>query len=435
MKRSVELRQQLAQKIDAMTVLDTKAEGRSFTEDEKAEFDILSEEVESIRTQITEAEKREAIQLAKATQASQERSKQPKEKEETKIAKKYSLLRAIDLITKGKQLDGLEGEMAKEAETEARASGLVTRGNLQIPSMLIKIPSFRDMTAGTTTAGGFTVPTDLGELIPILTPKLQTVAMGATTLTGLTSNIDFPRNDADAAAVWEGENDANAETSPTFDRIQLSPNRLGAFTDISKQVIIQSSIDMENFVRRRLNFAVSKAIDLAAINGSGSGNEPEGILNVSGIGDVDMGSPDGGAPTWAKMVEFQTDLETANADMGRIGFLTTPGVKGKLLTVEKASGTGQFILSEPGNSLLGYNFATSTQVPSTLTKGAGTNLHACIFGNWEELIIAQWAGIDIVVDPYTSSKNALITLVINSWWDVAVRHAASFVASNEINVT
>ena len=290
----------------------------------------------------------------------------------------------------------------------------------------------RDMTAGTTTAGGFTIQTDIGALIPFLDPRLVTASLGATYLTGLTSNIDFPRNNAAASAAWEGENDANAETSPTFDRIQMSPNRLGAFTDISKQLMVQSSIDVENMIRTRLSVAIANAVDTAAINGAGSGNVPEGILNVTGIGDV-AGGTNGANPTFANIVELETDVSTANADFGRLGYLTTPGVKGYLKTKEKASNTAQFVW-EAGNELNGYNALVSTLVPSDLTKGSGTNLHAIIFGNWQELIIGQWAGIDLVVDPYSSAKNALVTLVVNSWWDVAVRHAASFSAMKDASI-
>jgi hypothetical protein len=90
----------------------------------------------------------------------------------------------------------------------------------------------------------------------------------------------------------------------------------------------------------------------------------------------------------------------------------------------------------PGEGMLnGYRARVSTLVPSNLTKGSGSNLHAVLFGNWSELIVAQWAGIDLVVDPYSSAKNALVTLVINSWWDIAVKHAASFAAIKDVDVT
>ena len=127
---------------------------------------------------------------------------------------------------------------------------------------------------------------------------------------------------------------------------------------------------------------------------------------------------------------LKTEVATDNADMGRLNYLTTPGIRGLLKGTAKDAGSGQFVWGE-SSTLNGYNAAVSTQVPSNLTKGSGTSLHAIIFGNWEELIIAQWGGYDLVVDPYTSSKNALVTLVANSWWDIALRHAESFAAMKD----
>ena len=425
MKKSIELRQEkqgLVDQLEALTQQDT------LTKEEESRADKLIEDITAMNASIERSEKTEALLQDKATQVAQQRANDQRRSQETetpedKASKQYSLLRAISLTSRGKQLDGIEAEMHQEAQTEIRDAGLTMEGNLQVPSMVFK----RDLTAGTTTAGGHTIATDLGDLIPILDPKLQTETLGATVLRGLTGDLKFPRGNADAAATWEGENDSNAETSPTFDQITLSPNRVGAFTDLSKQLLVQSSIDVENYVRNRLNFAVRKAVDSAAINGSGSGNVPEGILNVTGIGDV-AGGTNGAVPTWANIVGLETEVAVDDADMGNLAYLTTPGIRGALKTALLDSGSGQFIWGQGSKELNGYTAAVSTQVPSALTKGTSNDCHAIIFGNWAELLIGQWAGIDLVVDPYTSSKNALVTLVVNSWWDIAVKHAESFAA-------
>jgi HK97 family phage major capsid protein len=326
MKRSDELRDLKAQKVTTMRSVADGAKGRQLTAEERTNYDNLKKEIEALNQEIEDAAflENEERHSAETQRTHQRQTNGGEEGEMNRIAKSYSLMRAINRASTGKPLDGLEGEMHQQAENEARAIGLTTSGNVQIPGMIR-----RDMTAGTTTAGGHTVPTDLGALIPILEPKLMVEAMGATMLTGLTGNLDIPRNDADAAATWEGENDANAETSPTFDKISLSPKRLGAFTDISKQLMVQSSISVENFIRQRLNFAIASALDSAAINGSGSAPIPRGILNVSGIGDV-AGGTNGATPDWADIVDLESQLTIDNADLGRLGYLTTPGVRGYL---------------------------------------------------------------------------------------------------------
>lgn len=423
MKKANALKQERFELLEELEALNTQAGERAFTDDEQVKYDGIRAKVTDLESQITRAEDTEHLAALRAGKKS---STGGEKGEKQRISSDYSLMRAIRMAAKGKELDGLEGEMAQEARREAQRSGLTLSGNLQIPGMLK-----RDLTAGTASEGGNTVATDLGDLIPILEPKLKVRELGATYLTGLVGNLDLPRNNADATATWEGENDANAETSPTFDKISLTPKRLGAFTDISKQLMAQSSIDVENFVRGRLSFAVAKALDLAAINGSGSAPEPRGILNTSGIGDV-AGGTNGATPDWADIVDLESALAVDNADMGSLAYLTTPGIRGYLKKTIIDSGSGQFIWPVNATEINGYPVDVSTQVPSTLTKGTASGIaHAIIFGNWADLIIGQWAGYDVVVDPYSNSKNAIVTIVVNSWWDIAVRHAESFAAMKD----
>ena len=441
MKRSDELKQLRAGKMDELTSISNTASGAMLTDEQRSKALSLKGEIENLDTDIQLAESAEAEELRKADVIRRNRPAQKSPEE--KVQERYSFMRAVRQAAAGKELDGIEGEMAQEAEKEFRSSGIAPSGNLLVPSMLTKRGmERRDMTAGTTTAGGYTVPTMTEQVIPFLDPRLAVIQAGATLLTGLTGNLDFPRNDAAATAVWEGENDANAETSPTFDRIQMSPKRLGAFTDISKQLMVQSSIDVENFIRGRLNEAVNRALDYALINGDGSTQLITGILNTSGIGSVAIGT-NGGVPTWAHIVGLETEVAIDNADFGQLAYLTTPGIRGKLKVTEKASNTAQFVWNDgpaPASgprvdSLNGYRAFVSTQVPSNLTKGSGSSLHAIVFGNFAEMMIGQWAGLDVVVDPYTSSKNAIVTLVVNSWWDAALRHAASFSAIKDASLS
>lgn len=430
MKRSDELRSLKAQKVERMQAIADAAKGRKLNDEERSEFDELKAEVRNLVNEIDDSVFMEEQQRSAAQEEANKRQNTHntggEKGEKKRIAKRYSLIRAINLTSKGKNLDGLEAEMHQEAIGEARAIGLETSGNLQVPGMVA-----RDMTAGTDTQGGHTIAEDLQGPIPILDPKLMVESMGTTMLRGLTSNVKFSRGDGDAESEWEGENDPNAESSPTFDAITMTPHRLGTFADVSKQVLLQSSIDMEAYVRRRLNRSVARKLDATAINGSGSGDIPRGILNVSGIGDV-AGGTNGANPDWADIIDLETAIAVDNADMGRLGYLTTPGVRGYLKKTLLDAGSGQMIWPVNATELNGYNVGVTTQVPSNLTKGTASGVaHAIIFGNWEDLMIGQWGGYDFVVDPYTRSKEALVTMVINSWWDIAVRHPESFAAMKD----
>ena len=267
-------------------------------------------------------------------------------------------------------------------------------------------------------------------------PRLVTEQLGATVLNGLVGNLDLPRKSGRTAAVWEGENAAADETNITFDKVSLTPKRLAAFVDISKQWMVQTSTSTENLVRQDLNFAVREAVDLAALNGAGSGGVPLGILGTSGIGNVAIGT-NGGAPTWAHMISLWKEIAIDNADLNMLNYLTTPGIAAQLMQTEKSSSTAQYVWSTNNRQgeVNGYGATASTLVPSTLTKGTSTDCNAIIFGNWRDLLIGQWAGLDITVDIYSRAKEAIVTLVVNSYWDVQVRYAQSFAAIKDARVT
>lgn len=442
MLKSDELKQTRSAKIEEMRSLISAIEtlGSNANDEQRSKLNTIRAEVTNLENDIDNHLMIEAETKRMATPAI--RVNENKVNDEQRVKKSYSFLRAANLIANNKSLDGLELEMHQEAEREFKQAGISASGNLYIPKMIVKNEK-RDMTVSSAPSGGNTVPTILGDLIPFLDPRLAVIQAGATLLTGLTGNLDFPRNDAAATATWETENSANDETSPTFDKISMSPNRLGAFTDISKQLLVQSSVDIENFVRNRLSEAVNRALDYALINGDNSAQPFYGILNTAGIGSVAIGT-DGGPLTYKHIIDLETELATDNADFGTLAYLTTPGVRGFLKNTEKASGTAQFVWSDGAppvgqqgirtDLLNGYRAYVSTQVPSNLTKGGGTGLHSVIFGNFAELLIGQWAGFDVVVDPYSSSKNALVTIVVNSWWDAAVRHAQSFAAIKDADI-
>lgn len=434
----------LQEKMEALTDL-AKEEKREFSEKEKENLEQWEERMSALEEDIKFHEKLEA-RVAKSHDKGkgEVRHKKGKETEEKKIMKRYSFLKVINRRSKGLPLDGIEAEMHQEAVREAEDNKFDLSG-IGVPSMFFQK---RDLTAGTSTAYGNTVQTDVGELIEYLWPRMATERLGADVMSGLTSNISFPRQNTIPSATWEGENDDNAESSPTTNTVSLNPNRVGTYVDVSKQLLLQSKVPaLENRVRRDIEMAIGNAVDIAAINGSGASNQPTGILNTTGIGDI-AGGTNGAAPTWANIVGLETEVATANADLGNLAYLTTPGIRGKLKTTEKATNTGQFVWDNmvfggvggnrrmPGEGQLnGYRAAVSTLVPSDLSKGTGTNLHAVIFGNWQELMIGQFGGLDIVIDPYTQAGKSLLRIVINSWWDIAIAHAASFAAMKDADAS
>lgn len=345
----------------------------------------------------------------------------------------YSFLKAIHEAGEQK-LSGIELEMHQEGRKNFKNMGISASGSLSIP---FDVLAQRDLTVGTDSQGGYTVATNLltGSFIELLQNRMMVKQMGATVLDNLVGSIKIPGQATGATVAWEGENDANAESSPTFSQLSLDPNRIGTYTEISKQLLVQSSLSVESIVRGLLADSIAIGMDLAALHGPGTGDAPTGIASTSGIGSV-AGGTDGLAPTWAHILELETDVAVANADVGRMGYLTNAKVRGKLKGTLKASSVAGYIWgdnpSEPGFGMLnGYRAGVSNQVSSTLTKGSGTGVSVCsaiFFGNWRDLVLAFWGGLDMVIDPYSLATTNLTRITANAYADVGIRHAASFSA-------
>lgn len=346
---------------------------------------------------------------------------------------RFSIVRGLGLLMQGRALDGIEGELQVEAQNEARASGINLEGNFHIPSIVLN-HGRRDMTATGTTSttgdqGGTTIQTNLGSFIELLYARLVLRGLGAQVLTGLVGNIDLPRFVTGATVANATENATATESNPTTGLLSLRPHRATTFVEVSQQLMTQSSQSVEGLVRNDLLTALALLMEARAINGSGSSNQPLGILGTSGIGSV-VGGTNGAAPDWSHIVALETAVATSNADIGSLGYLTNTKVRGTLKnTAKMGNTTGLAVWGEGSTPLNGYGAAVTTQVPSGLTKGtASGNCSAIIFGNFSDLILAQWGGISIMANPYIKDTEGLVRLTINAYHDNIARRPASFSA-------
>lgn len=404
----------------------TKTEKRAMTDDEKKSWNKFISERDNLKLEIAQEETIQTIL--------QERSL-PTEptNEEKKIMKEFRfqdvIKSSLQLREQGKTPDGLILEMHKEAEREAKVNGVSISG-IGIPSMLLRsrrVEQRANQVVGTDSAGGYTVPTELVGFIDALYARLKLSSLGAQKLTGLSGKIDMPTGEDTMSATWEGEVDTNAVSNKTFGKKSLEAHRLSAYTPISKQLIIQSSLDIENYIKEQLLTATAIAVETAAINGAGS-DDPLGVLGTSGIGSV-AGGTNGLAPAWSHIVDLETAIYTANADVEGMGYLTTPGIKGYLKKTAIESGDASKIWPVGTKELNGYKAEVSTLMPSTLDKGTSTGVcHAILFGNFKDLVMCQWGGLDVLVDPYSLKYQGLIEIQLDSFHDILVKRAASFAA-------
>jgi len=262
-----------------------------------------------------------------------------------------------------------------------------------------------------------------------LRAAMKVSALGATTLSNLVGNVDIPGLKASATSGWVAENTALTASDPEFRKVSMTPKHVGAITEVSRNMLMQTTPDIETLVRNDLALVLADAIDKAAIAGSGTGAEPRGILNTVGIGNVPMGT-NGAALTIDTAADLIGAVSTLNAPETSRGFLTT--IKARVAAMKLKDGQGQpFGVSAV---FQGERVEFSSNVPSNLTKGSGTNLSAAIYGNWSDLIIGYWSAFDLLVNPYESTAYAKGNVQIRAMMtaDVAVRYVESFAAAKDI---
>lgn len=338
----------------------------------------------------------------------------------------YSLTRAIRQASAGR-LDGLEREISEEIQMR---SGKSPTGFF-IPNALLAETRAMSVTGGTSGQyGGAYVATESRGFIDALRPLLKIAAAGAEIIDGLTSNIDIPRQSAASTASWKAETAALDESTPTIDQMTLTPRRVGSYTILSKQLLIQSSPDVERIVRNDLLAACATALDAAAINGAG-GTAPTGILQTSGIGAV-IGGTNGAAPDWADIIALIAAIETVDALLGRPSFMINAATAAKLRTTRKVAATDSVMVLE-GKELVDYPYHISSNVPSNLTKGSASGIcSAIIFGNFNDVVLASFGeGIDLIVDPFTNATSGQTRVIANSYVDVGIRRPKSFAAMKD----
>ena len=338
--------------------------------------------------------------------------------------KRYSMLRVLNALANPGDAAAQRAAAFERECSEAAAAklGKQARG-FMVPNEIQK----RDLNVTTATAGGNLVATDLlgGSFIDALRNAMVISGLGTRMLTGLVGNIAIPRLSGTGTAYWVAENTAPTESDQTIAQVTLSPKTVGAFTDISRRLLLQSSLDVEAMVQNDLAAILGLAIQQAAINGSGASNQPSGILTR--VTPSVIGGTNGAAPTWANMIALESDVAVANADIGTLAYLTNAKVRGKLKSTSKVSGQNGFVWEQGDTPVNGYRTAVTNAVPSNLVKGSsGAVCSAIIYGNFADLVIGMWGALDLMVDPYTGSTAGTVRVVALQDVDVQLRNVVSF---------
>lgn len=384
----------------ALEMIDNcKQEIRMFTDDEESEFKSIQKQIKNYNSELKE--------LERSLMNSPEEVKQIKKniiKSKTIMEKRFSLVNAINAVAKNQLLDDVSVAVSDAGKEEMRKSGLSMGGQIQLPMSELR------STITVSAEGDDVVPTDLYDIMAPLRAKNVLVQAGAKFLTGLVGDVQIPIMSASNVA-WAGEVASAADGAGAFTHKTLSPKRLTAYIDISKQLLNQDAIGVENMIRQDIVNAINSKLE-ATILGAGDGKEggsdvvaPKGIFN----GATYVVS----ATTMAKIAEVEAAVEGANV-IGECKYILSPTAKAALRSSAKGSNVSESLFSN--NEIDGTPTLTTSHVAA----------NQFVYGDFSNLAIGQWGPIDLTVDNYTQATKGCVRLVINAYFDAAVLRPEAF---------
>ena len=373
-EKSLELRNQLAE-----LIANGQKEERELNEEETNTMAELRKSIDEINAQIEEIEK-ENRNIQKNTIIT-----------ENKEIRTMSLLKMINAVVEGRNFTEDEAKAIAEARAEFAKSGISPKGQIV----------YRSIAATVEGSGKENVPEDKWNLEVAVRNNLVATKMGADFVSGLVGDVSIPKY-AGSNVTWKGETATAADGQGAFSEITLTPKRLTATLDVSKQFLLQDSNDAEALLIRDLGAAIAEKLD-ETIFGAGSGdtNTPAGLFNgVTGETALT-------AITYDDILALEEAVELANGS--NYMFVVNPKVKFALKGTQMANGL-QMVFD--GDEIDGYKTISSNSV---VTNGIiCMDPHELVIGNWG-------SAFEIVVDPYTKAADGQVRLVVNAYYDAKLR--------------
>ena len=389
---------------ETQTLNDYKEQIKELDEELKA----LQERIANLRFDTDEDEENEENETP-SNDEDTENNEEEENKERSMKKEKFSLVRAIRSIANNQQLDSLTQAVIAKGSEESRTAGISTQGQIQIPESRAAVT--------VATEGVDIVATDLFDILTPLRAKNVLVAAGAKFMGGLVGDVQFPVMSANNVS-WKGEVASAADGAGTFTNVKLSPKRLTAYVDISKQVLVQDSLDVENAIREDIINAINTKLE-ETILGNGDGKEG-GSAIVAPVG-MRNGVTAATVADFADLCDLESDVEDANV-LGECVYVMSNKAKAALRGMIKGTnGTG--MVYENG-SVDGTKAFNTSHLGSTNTV---------IYGDFSNLAIGSWGNIDITVDPYTQAASGKVRIVVNAFFDAKKLRADAF-AVGTINV-
>lgn len=414
--------------------------------------DILTSErsFEEIREELLNRREKYLTELAKkpANPANEARAVID-EGDRAKIRQKYDFAKVLRYFaeiseSKSSNIDiGFEREVSDEMvkQTGRAVQGILlpdfignrAAANSSDGSLTLGTPAYDTDTAagGITGIGGTgkdTIATMLlaGQFIDALVATLVLrEQLGAEVLTGLVGNISIPKGGSITGGWISTEGGNAAKKNPTFGQITATPHTYGAYVDITRKLLLQSSVNVQAKVLEWLMYACANGLETAAFQGSGTAGQPTGLCTKL------TGTAWSNAPTFDKIVDLIAATKIANSYKPSMKFVGNSGVWAKLAKTRDyevltdgadtpknvgAIGGSVRLLDTATNKVIGRDFVEANLMPNA----------KLLFGDFTQLTVCLWSGTDIVVDPYANDTNGGLRLVALQDSDILIKRPESF---------
>lgn len=319
-------------------------------------------------------------------------------KNHTKMTKEFRLIKAINDIANNRSVDDTAQAVVKAGAEEMRKAGVSYGGQIQLPTSELR-------SAITVIAEGEdVVATEIYDILEPLRAKNVLVAAGAKFITGLVGDVQVPSMTA-GNVTWEGETVSAKDGGQTFTAVKLSPKRLTAYVDISKQFLVQDSKSAEALIRMDIINAINSKLE-ATILGSAQGTttQPAGIFN--GVSKTTIAS-------FKDICDLEAKIEDANV-IGECKYVMSNKAKAALRNMAKSAKSTELVM-EAGA-------IDGTEVLNT----SNVEEQNVVYGDFSNLAIGQWGSIDLLVDPYTKAADGQVRLVVNAFFDAKVLRNGAF---------
>lgn len=404
MRNSLEIKDEKAQlKTRATEMINLcKKEIRDFSPEEKEEYDEIRSKIEGLNKELESLE--ESLEI-KEDSPKEEESRNSQKFINNMKEQRFSLIRAIRNVANNKPQDELTAAVLAAGCDEVKRSGIATEGQIQLPESRAIVSVANE--------GTDLVATDLFDIVTPLRARNVLVQAGAKFMGGLVGNVQFPIMSA-SNVTWKAETANAADGAPTFSNVTLTPYRLTAYVDISKQMLAQDSLDVENVIRQDIINAINSKLE-ATILGAGDGKEG-GASVIAPIG-MRNGITATNVTTFADLCALEATLDDANI-VGERAYVLSNRAKAALRGMIKGTnGTGMVYENGMVDGVKAYD---------TSNMGTTANDKAFIVGDWSNLVIGNWGGIDLTVDPYTVAIAGQIRLVVNTFFDAKKLRSNAF---------